>query len=561
MEGYTDVPIGEKPMGISYYGRAMPDSKPITVQEIISLAFPSETRVLSCEPQLNRAVSWVVSAAADDGAARLTSGDFALLLPPYSDELVKRIPQLAQKGVAAVAMIGQPSPAVIEAAEKAKEPLLVLPASVNIRRLERTALALLLDRGAGMEQRSAQLYQQLTILSAENAGLEAMAALIGQTTGKTVLIQDKRFAILAAWFAADSSSPRQAIETWATDPANLPEEFRDRRRAAQREAIIEQPLAIENLSRLIAPIIAKGMARGFFSLIGEHDTLTVFDHTAAERSAAACALEMAKAKAVSEAEKRVRGSFVDALLAGTLSTLEAAQWARRNKYDPDGRHACVVVEWAKKEHPSYRRLETLVHGLVPSFEQGALVQARETEVVVFSRLEARQGIETARRIADSIRRQANGEFANDPPAMGLGRPVDGLIGLRDSYREARQALSMARRLADPNPLYFGELNVYRLLFQLEYSPELGAFCNEIIGSLIEYDRTQGTDLVETLTAYFAHKGNLSQTAEAMFVHRNTLLYRMDRIKEISGLDLDNPETRLSIQLALRARRLLTAREE
>ena len=176
-------------------------------------------------------------------------------------------------------------------------------------------------------------------------------------------------------------------------------------------------------------------------------------------------------------------------------------------------------------------------------------------------MESRQGIEAARRIADSIRRQANGEFANDPLAMGLGRPVDGLIGLRDSYREARQALSMARRLADPNPLYFGELNVYRLLFQLEYSPELGAFCNEIIGSLIEYDRTQGTDLVETLTAYFAHKGNLSQTAEAMFVHRNTLLYRMDRIKEISGLDLDNPETRLSIQLALRARRLLTAREE
>jgi hypothetical protein len=52
-----------------------------------------------------------------------------------------------------------------------------------------------------------------------------------------------------------------------------------------------------------------------------------------------------------------------------------------------------------------------------------------------------------------------------------------------------------------------------------------------------------------------------ETAEALFVHRNTLLYRMERIREISGLDLDNPETRLSIQLALRANRLLTAREE
>jgi PucR family transcriptional regulator, purine catabolism regulatory protein len=539
----------------------MPDTKPITTREIISLALPAETRILTCEQMLDRLVTWVVSAAADDGAARLTSGDFVLLLPPYSDDLVKRIPQWAQKGIVAIAMVGQPSPPVIQAAEEAEEPLMVLPVSANIRRLERTALALLLDRGEGLEQHAAQLYQQLTVLSAENDGLEAMATLIGETTGKTVIIQDKRFAILASWFAGDQVAHREEIEAWIADSANLPEEFRDRRRAAQREAIIEQSMGMDNLTRLVAPIIAKGMARGFLSLIGGRDSLRMFDRSAAERSAAACALEMAKAKAVSEAEKRVRGSFVDALLGGSLSPLEAAQWARRNRYDPDGRHAAVVVEWAKKEHPTHRRLETLVHGLVHSFEQGALVQAREGEIIVFSRLEARQGIETARYIADSIRRQASVEFVNDPLAIGIGRPVDALVGLRDSYREARQALFMARRLADPNPLYFGELNVYRLLFQLEYSPELSAFCTEIIGPLVEYDRAQGTDLVETLTAFFAHKANLSQTAEALFVHRNTLLYRMERIKEISGLDLDNPETRLSIQLALRANRLLAAREE
>jgi purine catabolism regulator len=194
-------------------------------------------------------------------------------------------------------------------------------------------------------------------------------------------------------------------------------------------------------------------------------------------------------------------------------------------------------------------------------EQGALVQMRENEIVVLARLEARQGIESARRLAENIRRKASAEYANDPLAIGIGRQSEALIGLRDSYREARQAQSMARRLAEPNPLYFGELNVYRLLFQLEDNPELSAFCDEVLGKLIEYDRDQGTDLVQTLASYFVHKGNLSQTAEAMFVHRNTLLYRVERIREIGGLDLDNPETRFNIQLALRAHRLLSAREE
>ena len=538
----------------------MSDTQPITLHEIITLALPAETRVCAGQGQLDRSVGWIVAASPNDSATRFGTGDLAVLYPPYAKDWTIPFAQLAQIGIAGVLMVGEPSSAMVSAAEQADLPLVALPDSADTRRVERAILALLLDRGAGIEQRAAQLYQQLTVMSAESAGLDAMAALIGRTTGKTVLIQDKRLSIIAAWIA-DSKLPRETIQAWVTEPANLPEGLRDRKLAAQSHAMVEQPLPIEKLTRLIVPIIAKGMARGFLSLVGDAGTLGAFDRSMAERSAAACALEMAKAKAVSEAEKRVRGSFVDAVLAGSLSPLEAARWARRNKYDPDGRHAAIVVDWATKEHPSYRRLETLVHGQVGSFHAGVLIQARESEIVLFARLEPRQGIESARLIAEGIRRQASTEFPNDPLAIGIGRPVDALIGLRDSYREARQALSMARRLASPNALYFGELNVYRLLFQLEHSPELESFCQETIGTLVEYDRAQGTDLVETLSAYFAHKGNLSQTAEALFVHRNTLLYRMERIREISGLDLDNPETRLSIQLALRAYRLLTAREE
>ncbi len=539
----------------------MPETLPLSVQELVSLALPVETRVVAGMAALNRAVDWVATAAADEGAPRLAAGDFVFLLPPYTGEWVKQIRRLAQKGVAGMAVIGDPPSAVIEEAEKLGTPLLALPASVNVRRLERTALTLLLDRASSMEQRAALLYQQLTVVSAEDAGLEAMAALIGATTGKTVLVQDKRLAVLAGWYVPEMAVQREAIEQWALAPAHLPEEFRDRRRAAQRETIIEQAIPFDNLSRLVAPIIAKGMARGYFSLVGEKGTLRVFDRSAAERSAAACALEMAKAKAVSEAEKRVRGTFFDALLAGSLTPQEAARSARRNGYDPDGRHAAIVVDWTRKEHPTYRRLETLAHGAIRDLGPGILAQARENEVILFTRLEARQGIEGARRLAQGIRRQAQVEFPDDPLAIGIGREVDELFGLRDSYREARQALSMARRLADSNPLYFGELNVYRLLFQLENSPELDAFCQEVIGVLVVADREQGSNWIETLTAFFAHNGNVSQTADSLFLHRNTLLYRMERIRQISGLDLDNPETRLSVQLALRARRLLSAREE
>jgi purine catabolism regulator len=73
------------------------------------------------------------------------------------------------------------------------------------------------------------------------------------------------------------------------------------------------------------------------------------------------------------------------------------------------------------------------------------------------------------------------------------------------------------------------------------------------------DYEGGGDFIKTLEVYFDHNGNLSQAAEALFVHRNTMTYRMERIAEITGLDLHHTETRLAIQLALRIHHMIERR--
>jgi purine catabolism regulator len=57
--------------------------------------------------------------------------------------------------------------------------------------------------------------------------------------------------------------------------------------------------------------------------------------------------------------------------------------------------------------------------------------------------------------------------------------------------------------------------------------------------------------METIIAYFGHHGNVSQTAEALYIHRNTLSYRLDRIQELTGQDLENSDEKLALQLALK----------
>jgi purine catabolism regulator len=167
--------------------------------------------------------------------------------------------------------------------------------------------------------------------------------------------------------------------------------------------------------------------------------------------------------------------------------------------------------------------------------------------------------EQALALGKAVLEQGAREHPQVPCRCGIGARALSLDRWRTSFREAGQALELARRLGKKAPLYYPELSVYRLLFQLEYSPEIITFQEEMLGALLEHDGA--SELIHTLETYFEYNSNLSQAAEALFIHRNTLIYRIERIQAITNLELDNPEERLATQLALRIYRMLGNKEE
>ncbi len=91
----------------------------------------------------------------------------------------------------------------------------------------------------------------------------------------------------------------------------------------------------------------------------------------------------------------------------------------------------------------------------------------------------------------------------------------------------------------------------RLLRELARSPNLAPF-EELVRPLVEHDRERRSDLVRTLRAYFTAGANASEAADRMFLHRNSLLYRLARIQDLTGLDLKEPGASLALQLGLLA---------
>lgn len=119
--------------------------------------------------------------------------------------------------------------------------------------------------------------------------------------------------------------------------------------------------------------------------------------------------------------------------------------------------------------------------------------------------------------------------------------------IKASYKEAFKALSMIDVYAnDSKIIKYNELGIIRLLIELAETNEVYQYCYENIGPILEYDKSHGMNLLETLKCYFKNNRHLLKTSQELFIHRNTLLYRLSTIKNLLQRDLDDAMTDLEL---------------
>ena len=188
---------------------------------------------------------------------------------------------------------------------------------------------------------------------------------------------------------------------------------------------------------------------------------------------------------------------------------------------------------------------------------------RQRITIVISTGEADPAIEL-RTATTQLKRRFQEQFPDqEVEAIGIGRPYP-IHELPKSYREAKLASAAGHELFGSKPAliqYFGDLGLYRLLYAVEDKRELVSFYRESISKLVEYDRTYKNDLLKTLQVYFRHEGNLRETAEALYIHRHTLRYRLKRVEELTDLNLNRFEHRLTLLLGLMIWQMLRGERE
>jgi purine catabolism regulator len=432
-------------------------------------------------------------------------------------------------------------------------PIVTIPADQEFQSVYRTLLTILINQRAYLMERGVRIHTHLSKVEAEGEGITGLVMAMSEISGRGVIVQDKRLRILAECSSSTLHSIWEDILDFLNTSDNLPKVLRDRKHAGQNASVIYQSIP-GDIARIVNPIVVGGVARGYLSLIDLEGEFDALDNLVIEQGSLVCGVDMARSKAVREAEKRVKGDLLSAILYESLTPRDAYLWIESIGFNLNRSHVGLRFAWGAAKSPSLRRLETLVNGEISRQNFKAIVNSLGEEVVCICELpDDTARPESVIQLGNSVITRAVQENPDIPARCGVGLPVTDLSKWRDSFRQAGQALEMSRRLQAKQTLYFPDLSVNRLLLQLENHPELSAFKDEILGLLLDYDSKE--QLIQTLEAYFEHHGNLSQAADSLFIHRNTLIYRMERIAEITGMDLDKTETRLAVQLALHIHRM------
>jgi sugar diacid utilization regulator len=305
------------------------------------------------------------------------------------------------------------------------------------------------------------------------------------------------------------------------------------------------------------PVIAAGEEVGLVMLLaaegeaGDDAGQPPVDRGGVLRQAALAALaELAVAEAREEAASELRGGLIEQLRGGPMDTEEVVNRAARLGCELV-RGAVVLVAELRTSRPGHAA------ALVVSEHEGAIAEAFGERL--YAILPARGGDDAPEQVLQVGARLVRRLHVHGPAAASSFYPDP--AELHRAVREAELVLdviSRDERIATALEDGIAGSGVYRLLFRALISDpgEVRRFYEDTVEPLVRYDNQYRTDLLGTLEEYLAQDCNMNATARAIFAHRHTVAYRLDRVRELTGLDPSLSEDRERLGLGAKAYRIL-----
>lgn len=401
-----------------------------------------------------------------------------------------------------------------------------------------------------------EIHHRFTELSIQNVSDEVIIETLESLIGNPVTIYNELFKVIA-------TTDKEVELFYESDKFQVEENIKNTIFPIYRRFVIYPKLQDRECEQIMIPITTVNQTKVMLVISAIHSGFSDFDFIAIENAATALSLNLAKKIAISEVEKKYKNEIIDDLLSGDIKDeADIAERADNIKFDLNSRSAVVVFTLMFKDNKvTSTRRERYYNSLINNIDyylKNAIVRERFNQVIVIWPVHSGQS--NKKKEMDSIKKSLVyiinkfESVVNDARVYtGIGSIADTVHNLPRSHKEAQEVLDVNEISYQHNQiLSFEELGVYRLLYQFKHdNNKLKEFIPATLQRLLDYNKSNREQLIETLEMYLQCQQNVSRSADRLYVHYKTVSYRLDKIKDITQMDYEDANEMLSVQIGLK----------
>ncbi len=451
---------------------------------------------------------------------------------------------------------------LIDLANHLNFPLIELDYEVPFTDIMMPVFQSIFDKQSSVIKKVETLHNETMDVVLKGGGIQDILRSLAKSIENPVCLKDYHFEEMHC-IDIDDEGTRQEIEEQLKSnlKSNL---FTSRFGKTVQDKII---LNEKEVDRMMVPIMVKNNLYGHLIAIGTNRDLNHYDSLYLESTSSIIALEFLKRISVQEVENKYKAEFFEDLISfDEKRKLKAIERANYYRFDKEAFYSVFSVRVNKVEstiggEEEYNQILTkamyMIDMVCREENRTYIIASKGKKInVLFMWKNAEDHKKLTARISNSVKEALDQKVAQVQYRIGIGRVYKGIDQVYKSLKDAEKAVEAAKTYVNQQLIDFETLGIYKIFCQDHLKDELLSFYKTTLEPLVTYDRKRDTELVKSLVIYFETNGNLKKMSEMLFTHYNTVLYRINRIQEITGKDLEDEGDRYGLQTALKIMKIL-----
>lgn len=539
----------------------------ITVERLLTIPKLHDINPIYIPPHYSTEIKNVSVIEVEDFYTWIRGGELALTTLqsfPTKELQIKVVDQLAKGGAACLAF--HPTDQkyclhneAIEYAKKCNFPILMFQSSMPYIDVIEAVFDVIKYKQNTLLQKSALIYQKLTEYLLLESSVDKMIELLCNSIQKPIILTDINLDTVSC-FTLKGNISLDLDTIQLKEYLNQKETFH----TLLGKSYLEINTVNENNPNqwLVAPIIVKNEIDKYLFIQGE---IKQEDYAAIEQTIATLSIDSLKRKSIKDEKQNLMLELINELLEKETPEINSIE-QKGNKLGINihNEKHIIVVTFEEFENPSFFEnnqlfIENIKKQISSNLERSVLYSSDfiawyNQELVIFTSLTQRHQLQN---FVVLVKKNIETNFNQFSFCIGISNIHASPLNLRKGYNEAKAAIKINNQIASNNVItFFNDIGFYQILTDISNDRYIKTFYTSILAPLLDTNEEKSTEFLNTLEAFLNSNQSFKDTSKLLFVHVNTVKYRIQRIKEIYGENIfESPQKCFDIQAALKLYKL------